>query len=109
MANMNFKKSRQARAVIVEYLSAFIGERALAGSPQYDRDQKLWLVPILVRTPRGIFLGGQVELDRKMQIVRAPSKQQVNATVSKQLASTPFLVFAQEGELEAKGFKPIAV
>lgn len=99
----NLKKSREARAVVIEYLSAYVGERALAGSPQYDKTRKAWRVPILVRTPRGIFLGGQVQLDHKLQILHAPSKQQVNTVVTKQLAAAPYLVFAQEGELEAKG------
>lgn len=106
---LKLKTSSKARAVVVEYLAAYVGERALAGSPQYDKTIREWRVPILVRTSRGIFLGGQVRLDHKFQILRAPSKKQVNAAVSKQLAASPYLVFAKEGELEAKGFKPVAV
>lgn len=105
----NLKTGEHARELVIEYLSAYIGERALAGSPQFDHDAQVWRVPILVRTPRGIFLVGEVVLDSTPTIVRAPTKQQVGKVLEAQLDQLPYIVFAAEGELEAKGFHPIKI
>lgn len=106
---LNLKAQSAARSAAVRYLSAFIGERALAGSPEYVKSKKIWRIQILCSTPRGILPAGEMHLDDKLQVIYAPSKEELGRIVEAQLERLPYLVFAKEGELEAKGFRPIKI
>jgi len=67
---------KKARDVVADYLISYVGEKAVAGTPHYDNIKKVWSVPILCYTTRGIFLGGKIELDERLEIIYAPSKSE---------------------------------
>ena len=49
------KSNKKTRGVVKNYLIAYIGEKAVAGTPHYDKVRKIWSVPIRCYTPREIF------------------------------------------------------
>jgi len=104
--NMAMKKNiKKAHEIVADYLIAYIGEKTVAGTPHYSAARKVWSVPILCYTPRGIFLGGKIELDEKLEIIYAPSKSEFTRVVEQQLKRLPAIVFADEDELISKGFE----
>jgi hypothetical protein len=96
---------KRAREVVMDYLAVYIGERAVAGTPHFDETRNVWSVPALCVTSRGIFLGGKIELDERFEIFHAPSKREFTRVVEAQLKRLPSIVYADEAELEAKGFE----
>src|SRR4030067_531056 len=58
-----------------EYLIENIGELVTAGDIYYDAQQKTWNVKILAKTPQGIFILGEMCLDKNKKIVDVPSKK----------------------------------
>jgi hypothetical protein len=96
---------RKAREVVADYLIAYVGEKAVAGNPHFDAERKVWSVPVLCYTKRGIFLGGKIELDERLEIIYAPSKSEFTRVVEEQLKRLPIMVYANEDELAAKGFE----
>lgn len=107
--DMRWEKAAKVREVAVKYLVSHVGERALADSPRFDEETKVWSVPVLCRTSRGILLAGEIQLNQDLEIVCAPSKEELTRAVEAQLEHIPYLVYADRGELEAKGFKPITL
>jgi hypothetical protein len=85
---MALKDIRKAREMVADYLIAYVGEKAVAGNPHFDAERKVWSVPVLCYTKRGIFLGGKIELDEKLEIIYAPSKSEF----------TRFVVALERGE-----------
>ena len=102
-------KVAKVREVVVKYLVSHVGERALADSPRFDEERKAWLVPVLCRTSRGILLAGEIQLNQDLEIICAPSKEELTRVVEAQLERIPYLVYADKEELETKGFKPITL
>jgi hypothetical protein len=91
----------------MDYLAVYIGEKAVAGTPHFDAIRQVWSVPALCVTPRGIFFGGKIELDEHCEIIQAPSKSEFTRVVEAQLKRLPSVVYADEAELEAKGFEVV--
>ena len=96
---------KKVRDAVTDYLIAYIGEKAVAGTPHYAVERKVWSVPVLCHTKRGIFLSGKIELDERLEIIYAPSKSEFTRVVEEQLKRLPALVYADEDELVAKGFE----
>jgi hypothetical protein len=98
------REIKKAREIVTNYLIAYIGEKAVAGTPRYEATRQVWSVPILCYTNRGIFLGGKIELDEQLEIIYAPSKSEFTRVVEEQLKRLPAIVYADENELVSKGF-----
>jgi len=58
-----------------EYLIENFGELVSAGDIYYDAQQNTWNVKILAKTPHGIFIIGEMSLDKNKKIVDVPSKK----------------------------------
>jgi hypothetical protein len=99
------RELKKARDKVTEHLVAYVGEKAVAGTPHYESARKVWSVPVLFHTARGIFLGGKIELDERLEIIYAPSKSEFTRVVEEQLKRLPAIVFADEEELRSKGFE----
>ena len=99
------KNLKKARGKATEYLVSYVGEKAVTGTPRFDTERKIWFVPVLFQTSRGIFLAGKIELDERFEIVFAPSKSELTRMVEVQLKRLPSIVYADKEELEAKGFE----
>ncbi len=97
--------AKKAQAAALDYLVAYVGEKAVPGKPQFDEKRKAWSIPVLCRTSRGIFLGGKIELNETLEIIFAPSKSEFTRVVEEQLKRLPVVVYADEEELAAKGFE----
>ena len=56
-----------------KYLYENIGHLATAGTPRYDLVEKLWKVPVLCKTERGIIIVGEFLLDNESNFVNIPT------------------------------------
>jgi hypothetical protein len=99
------KNIKKAHETVMDYLAVYIGEKTVAGTPHFDEARKVWSVPVLCLTSRGMFLGGKIELDERHEIIYAPSKNEFTRVIEAQLKRLPSIVYAEEAELEAKGFE----
>lgn len=100
---------RQIRDIVTRYLIEHVGDMSLEGSPHFDENRRVWIVPVLCRTSRGILPAGKIELDEQLDIVFATPREEMVQVVEAQLKRLPYLVFAEEGELEAAGFQPVKI
>jgi len=82
---------------------------AVASAPRFDEDRHRWVVLILCETPRGVLPAGRIELDDDLNIIQATPRADMVQAVEEQLRRLPHLVYAAEGELQAKGFEVITV
>jgi len=99
------RELKKARGIVTDYLIAYIGEKAVAGTPHFDAVRKVWAVPVLCYTTRGIFLGGKIELDEQLEIIYAPSKSEFTRVVEQQVRRLPAIVYADADELVSKGYE----
>ncbi|MFQ5628676.1 MAG: hypothetical protein ACE5I1_07945 [bacterium] len=97
------------KEIINQYLLENIGEMAISGVPRYDENHHRWLIPILCETSKGILPGGRIELDENLNFVYATPRDDMVKAVEAQLRRLPFLVFAEEDELKAKGIEPVTL
>jgi len=100
---------KKLKAISDQYLLDNIGERAVAGAPRFNSERRTWIVPILCETPRGILPAGRLELDTNLNMLYATPKSDMVSAIEEQLRRLPYLVFAEEGELQAKGIDAITI
>jgi len=91
------------------YLLEHIGERAVSGWPRFDEDRRRWIVAIMCETPQGVLPAGKIELDENLDVVYATPRDAMVRVVEEQLRRLPHLVFADAGELKAKGIDVLTV
>lgn len=89
--------------ITVKYLLEHIGEKAVTSRPRYDEDRELWVVTVLCETPRGVVPAGRIELDKKLNLVYASTREDMVRAVEENLRRKPLLVMGNEEELRAKG------
>jgi hypothetical protein len=99
------RDAQKAYEKVMDYLVVYIGEKTVAGTPFFEGSRKVWSVPVLCHTSRGIFLGGKIELDERFEIIYAPSKSEFTRVVEEQLKRLPAVVYVAEEDLKAKGFE----
>ena len=82
-----------------EYLIENIGELVSAGDIYYDAQQNTWNVKILAKTPNGIFILGEMCLDKNKKIVDAPSKKNLLNILKTKLQDDRVLIDVPRTEL----------
>jgi len=97
------------KEIIDQYLLENIGEKAVGGAPRFNEELHRWIVPILCETNRGILPAGRIELDESLNLVYTTPKTDMVNAIEAQLRRLPYLVFAEEGELKAKGIDAITI
>ena len=106
---IDLEAHRKVRSIVTRYVIEHVGDMAVEGAPTFDKERRVWTVPILCRTSRGILPAGKIELDEDLNIIFASSREEMVYVVEAQLKRLPYLVYAEEGELEAAGFEPVKV
>ena len=94
---------------VKNYLIDEIGNMAMPGDPKYDPHIKRWLVPVLCKTAKGVFISGEIILDEDLNFIRIPSKEQMLETLEAEMRRLPFLVYAEPEELEKAGLKAVVL
>jgi hypothetical protein len=95
--------------LIDQYLLKNIGELATRGATRFDQERRRWIVTVMCETPRGILPAGKIELDENLDLIYATPRADMARAVEGQLRRLPYLVYAEEGELQAKGIEPVTV
>lgn len=90
------------------YLLDHLGHLLYPSKVRHDAARNRWVATIMCHTERGDLPAGAMELDDNGNVVAAPSKEQISATVSRMIAETPVLVKADPEELRRHGFEVIA-
>ena len=91
------------------YLYRHIGHLVTAGRPVFDQKRKVWRVPILARTDKGIFPVGELELDEQGTILVAPKKEEIVTIVKRQREHVLTLVKEPPEEVEKRGLTPVRI
>lgn len=86
-----------------------IGNMAMPGDPKFDPTLKRWQVPVLCKTEKGVFIVGEILLNKKLDFIRIPSKEQMLKTLEAEMRQLPFLVYAEPEEQEKTGLKAVAL
>ncbi len=94
---------------VKEYLIGEVGNMVQPGTPILDEKLKVWKVPVLCKTERGIFVVGEIDLDQNFNFLTIPTKQQMLKTLDKMTRHVPILVYADPAELRKKGVRHVTV
>jgi ubiquinone biosynthesis protein Coq4 len=54
-----------------------VGNMTGPGTPRFDETHRIWHVPVLCDTERGIFPIGEIQLDEALNFVQLPSKTEL--------------------------------
>jgi hypothetical protein len=95
--------------ITTKFLLRNVGELAVTGWPRFDEDRQRWIITIMCETARGVLPAGKIELDENLDLVYATPRDDMVRAVEEQLRRKPFLVYADEEELKAKGIEVIAL
>ena len=94
---------------VKDYLIDEVGNMVQPGTPILDEKLKVWKVPVLCKTERGIFVVGEISLDKNLNFLTIPTKQQMLKTLDKMTRHVPVLVYADPAKLRKKGVRHVAV
>lgn len=92
-----------------KYLYENIGHLTTAGTPRFNLVEKLWKVPVLCKTERGIIIVGEFLLDIDGSFVNLPTKDEMLKTVELEMSRMPFLYYGTKKELEDKKINPVVI
>lgn len=92
-----------------KYLYENIGHMTTAGTPRYDLVEKLWKVPVLCKTERGIIIVGEFHIDRNGNFVNIPTKEEMLKTVELEMSKLPFLYYGTKKQLDKQKIKPVVI
>lgn len=99
----------EAREKVRQYLYRNVGNMVTAGRPVLDLKNHCWRVPVLCKTDRGIFIVGEFKLDRELNLVSMPTKEEMLAALEAQLNRTLTLVAEKPEEVRMKGLTPVTL
>lgn len=92
---------------VKNFLIDEIGNMTLPGDPKFDPLFKQWRVPVLCKTEKGVFIIGEISLNKNLDFIRIPSKEQMLKTLEAEMKQLPFLVYAEPEELKKAGLKAV--
>jgi len=91
------------------YLYRHIGHLVTAGRPVFDYSSETWTVPVLAKTEKGIFIVGEFTLDKDLNFVSVPTREQMLKVLRATVRRVPMLVFGDKKKVEKSGLKVVAV
>jgi hypothetical protein len=92
-----------------KYLYDNIGHLTTAGTPRFDNKEKMWKVPVLCKTERGVLIVGEFHFDNSGDFVNIPTKEEMLKTVDMQLKKLPFLFYGTRKDLVRQKIKPVVI
>lgn len=85
MAQAKIDTYEKIRRKVVAYLIEHVGDMAMQGTPTYDSEIDRWRVPVYCRTARGILLGGEMHLTKRLRIDYVTPRADMVENVERQL------------------------
>ena len=70
---------------------------------------RIWKVPVLCKTDRGIIIVGEFHIDKDDDYIDVPTKEEMMKTVELQINKLPFLYYGTRKELNKQKIKPITI
>lgn len=92
-----------------KYLYENIGHLTTPGTSRFDVKNKIWKVPVLCKTDRGILIVGEFTLDQEGNFITIPTKQEMVKTVEMELSRLPYLFYGNRRRLEDKDIEPVTI
>jgi hypothetical protein len=92
-----------------EYLYNNIGHLTTAGTPRFDNKEKIWKVPVLCKTERGVIIAGEFHINKNGDFVNVPTKEEMMKTVGLQVNKPPFLYYGTKKELHKQKITPVTI
>ena len=92
-----------------KYLYENIGHLTTPGTPKFDLKLRIWKVPVLCKTEKGILIVGEFHLDKEGNFVKIPTKEEVLKVVELEIENLPFLFYGKKEDLKKKDIEVIAI
>lgn len=92
-----------------DYLCDHVGNMTAPGTPRYDEEEETWRVPVLCKTEHGVFIVGEIWLNKELEFIRIPPKEEMLKILRAQAEKLPYLVYARKEELEERGIKAVVI
>ena len=99
----------EAREKVRRYLYHNVGNMLTPSKPTFDLKTNYWHVPVLCKTDRGIFVVGEFRLDKDLNFVFIPTKEEMLEVLEAQLNRTLTLVANKPDEVRMKGLTPVTI
>jgi hypothetical protein len=87
---------------------AFYGKN-VSESPRFDNKEKIWKVPVLCKTERGVIIAGEFHINKNGDFVNVPTKKEMMKTVELQVNKLPFLYYGTKKELHKQKITPVTI
>lgn len=94
---------------VKRYLYNNVGHLTTAGTPRFDNMDKIWKVPVLCKTERGVIIVGEFHVDKNGNFVNVPTKEEMVKIVNLQIKKLPFLYYGTKKELRKQKIKPVVI
>jgi hypothetical protein len=99
----------EAYKKVKEYLCDNVGNMVMPGTPRFDARAKRWHVSVLCKSDKGIFVVGEILLDKDLQFLYMPTKEMMLKVLKKKGERVPFLVYATRNEIKDKDLRPVLI
>lgn len=86
----------EAAEKVRTYLYRHVGHLVTAGRPVFDNSTETWTVPVLAKTEKGIFIVGEFTLDKDLNFVSVPTREQMLNVLRDAAVRVPILVFGDK-------------
>jgi hypothetical protein len=94
---------------VKDFLCDHVGNMTTPGTPRFNPETDMWHVPVLCKTKKGLFIVGEICLNKEEEFVRIPTKEDMLKVLDIETGKVPFLVYAEEGELEEKHISAVTI
>jgi AAA+ superfamily predicted ATPase len=92
----------EAYKKVKDYLCEHVGNMVMPGTPRFNEEREIWEVAVLCKSEKGIFIVGEIWLNKELEFVRIPTKEEMLKILQMEEERMPFLVYATRDELEKK-------
>jgi len=92
-----------------KYLYENIGHLTTPGTPRFDLKNHTWKVPVLCKTEKGILIVGEFHLDKDVNFISIPTKEEMERIVEYELDKIPFLFYGKRDEIKERGIEAVAI
>ena len=94
---------------VKKYLYTNVGHLVAPGTPRFDHAQKIWKVPVLCKTERGIIIVGEFHVGEDGSFLNVPTREEMVRVVELEVEKLPFLFYGSKKQMTEERIKPVTI